>query len=65
MNTCVHLWQYLSEFILEWEILGNLADKSCRENHNTHFLFNNFSENHAVYDIWKNMLEPRRLRVTI
>jgi len=21
MNTCVHLWRYLSEFILEWDIL--------------------------------------------
>jgi len=29
------------------------------------FLFNNFSENRAVYDTWKNMLEPRRLWMTI
>jgi hypothetical protein len=39
--------------------MRNFSDKSCRENQNTHFMFNNFfSENHAVYEImWKNMAE--------
>ena len=45
--------------------MGNLADKNCRENRITHFLFNNFSENRTVYDMWKNMLESRRQRMTI
>ena len=31
----------------------NVSDKSCRENRNTHFLFDNFfSENRAVYNIY-------------
>jgi len=30
----VHLWQYLAEFLLEWETF-----QSCRENQNTHFVF--------------------------
>jgi len=36
-----------------------VADKSCRENQNTHSMFNNlFPENRTVYDImWKNMVE--------
>ena len=34
-------------------IIRNAADKSCRENQNTYFMFNNFFffENCAVYDI--------------
>ena len=39
-----------------------VSEKSCRENQNTHFMFNNiffFYENHAVYEImWKNIVEP-------
>jgi hypothetical protein len=32
--------------------MRNVLDKSCREDQNTHFMFNNFfSENHAVYEI--------------
>ena len=35
-----------------------VSHKSSRENQNTHFTFNNFSENRAIYDImWKNMAE--------
>ena len=43
--------------------MRNVLDKSCRENQNTHFVFNNFfpPENRAVYEImWKNMVEPDR-----
>ena len=32
------MWQYLAEFFLEWETFP----KICRENQNTHFMFNNF-----------------------
>ena len=39
----------------------NVSDKSCRENQNTHFVFDNvffFFENRAVYEImWKNIVE--------
>jgi hypothetical protein len=35
--------------------MRNVSDKSCRENQNTHFMFHNFFENHAIYEImWKN-----------
>jgi hypothetical protein len=36
----------------------NVADNSCTENRNTHFVFNTFYvENRAVYEImWKNMV---------
>jgi hypothetical protein len=33
----------------------NISDKSCRENQNTHFMFNKcYPENRAVYEtVWK------------
>jgi hypothetical protein len=47
--------------------MRNVSDKSCRENQNTRFMFNNFiSENRAVYEItWKNMVEADRSQVTM
>ena len=38
----------------------NISDKHCRENQNTHFMFNKIiSENRAVYDImWRNVVKP-------
>jgi hypothetical protein len=39
--------------------MRNVSDKRCRENHNTHFVFDFVFENRVVYDaIWKNILEP-------
>jgi hypothetical protein len=45
--------------------MRTVSDKSCRENQNTHFIFDNlFSENRAVYEItWKNMVEADRSQV--
>jgi hypothetical protein len=43
--------------------MRNVSDKSCGENQNKHFMFNNFFsfENSAVYEIiWKNKLAPVR-----
>ena len=41
----------------------NVGDKNCRENQNT-FFFN--TENRAVYEImWKNVVVPDRLQMTI
>jgi hypothetical protein len=37
MKTNVYFW-YLAQFFSEWEMI---SDKSCRENQNTHFMFNN------------------------
>jgi hypothetical protein len=46
--------------------MSNVSDKSCRENQNTYFMFNNFSENRAVYvTVWKIMVEPDRMQMTI
>jgi hypothetical protein len=47
--------------------MRNVSDKSCRENKNTHFMFNNFSfENCAIFEImWKNTVEPGRPQMTI
>jgi len=41
--------------------------QSCRENQNTHFIFNTvFSESRAVYEaMWKNMVEPDWPQMTI
>ena len=38
--------------------MGNVSNKRCRENQNTHFMFSNFfSENRAVYEImWKSVV---------
>jgi hypothetical protein len=42
--------------------LTSVSDKSCRQNQNTHFMFNNFSfENRFFYKVkWKNMAHPDR-----
>jgi len=38
MTTYVHLWQYVAEHFLVWEMD---SDRRCRENQNTNFIFNN------------------------
>ena len=42
--------------------MGNVLDKTCRENQNTHFIFSDFyPENRAVYEkMSKNLVEPER-----
>jgi hypothetical protein len=50
--------------------MRNVADKICRENQNTYFMFNNSPppplENRAVYEIMrKNTVEPDRPQKTI
>jgi len=43
-----------------------MADKSCRGNPDTHFVFNNFFFNCSFYEtVWKNIVEPGRPRMTI
>ena len=44
----------------------NALEKSCRENENIHFMFNNvFSENRAVCELKsKNMVEPEGPQMT-
>jgi len=47
--------------------MRNVSDKLCRENQNTHFMFNIiFSENRAVHEImWKNIVQLGRPQMTI
>ena len=47
--------------------MGNVSDKSCRQNQNTYFMLNNISsENHFVYMImWKNKVQPDSPQMTI
>jgi hypothetical protein len=47
--------------------MRNVSDKNCRENQNTHFVFNTFfSENRTVYEImWKNVVERDRPQMII
>ena len=43
--------------------MRSVSDRSCKENQNTHFMFNNFyfSENRAVYEImWKKYCTARQ-----
>jgi hypothetical protein len=47
--------------------MRSVADKSRRENPNTHFMSNkDFSENLAVYEVkWKTMVEADRPQMVI
>ena len=49
-------------------IMRVVSDKSCRENQDTHLMFNNvfFFKNRAVYEImWKNIVQPERPQMKI
>jgi hypothetical protein len=61
--TFSHLYQYLAEFFLEWEMCQIKFVEKIKK---THSVFNNFfSENCAVFEIvWKNMVEPERTQMT-
>jgi hypothetical protein len=43
-----------------------VSGRICREHQNTHFIFDNFFsfENRAVYDMWKNAVQPDRPQTT-
>jgi hypothetical protein len=47
--------------------MRNVSDKSCTENQNTNFIFNNcfFFFFPAVYEMWKNIVEPGRPQMTV
>ena len=46
--------------------MRTFLDRRCRGNQNTHFVFNNFFEYRAVYEIIsKNMVEPERPQMTL
>jgi len=60
----MYIFDHISLILLN---VRNISCKICRENQNTHFTFSNFfSENRVVQEImWKNMVQPRRLKMTI
>jgi hypothetical protein len=46
--------------------MRNNTDKICRENQNTHFVFNNHFFLNVAYEImWKNTVEPDRTQMKI
>ena len=53
--------------ISRWIILKmrNVSDKSCGENHNTHFMCNTFFLYRAVYNIMWKKVEPERPQMRI
>jgi hypothetical protein len=57
MKTNVYLWQYLTEFLLEWEMVHTKIVEKIK----THILRSvNLSENPAVYAImYRNILQSR------
>jgi hypothetical protein len=50
MKTCVHLWQYLAEYFLEWEIYQTKFVEKIK----THFMFNNFLFRKSCR-LWENV----------
>jgi hypothetical protein len=63
MKTCGHLWQYLVQFFLEWEMFCTKVVEKTQ----THCTFGTlFPEDRAVYDrMWKNMAQPDRPQMPI
>jgi hypothetical protein len=65
MKTDVFTFMTVSRFVFLRRRIA--LNGSCRENQNTHFMFNNFiSESNTVYvTTWKNVVEPERPQLTI
>jgi hypothetical protein len=63
LKTFAHLWQYLTQLFLEWEIL-EIKDTNKTKTHIP--CSATFSENRAVYETKsKNMVEPGRPQIAI
>jgi hypothetical protein len=60
----MYIFDYIS---LSSSYNKTVSTKSCRENQNTHFIFNNFFlENRVICEMtWKNAVEPGRPQMTI
>jgi len=43
--------------------MRNVSDKRCRENQNTHLMFNNFSPKTVPFMKLKNIVQPERPRM--
>jgi len=66
MITNIHIWSYLAQFFLEWEMFQS---KSVEEIETHHILCSAtifFFENRAIYEkMWKNIVEGGRPQMTI
>jgi len=63
LEDILHLWQYLAELPLEWEMFET---KAVEEIKHAFYVKQLFSENRAFYDImWKSMVQVNRPQVTI
>ena len=64
MNTNIHLWLYLADIILDWEIFQTKVVEKIKT---LIFCSVTFSpENPAMYEtVWKNMQEPDRPQITL
>jgi hypothetical protein len=61
MSTTHILFLYLAQFFLEWEMFQTKVVGEIK----THFVFNKFFENRAVYEImWKNTVQRGIPRMT-
>ena len=64
-------WRPIYIFVISRSItliMRNVSNKCCRENQNTHFVFNHlfFHKNRAVYEVMqKNIVQPDRPQITI
>jgi len=46
--------------------MRNISDKNCRENQNSFYIQQNFSEYRSVYETtWKNMEQPEGPHMTL
>jgi hypothetical protein len=62
LEVCKCFIIYLSVFLRMSNVLHNIST----EYKNTHCMFNNFAESHAIYEImWKNMAQPDKPRITV
>jgi hypothetical protein len=62
LKSRIHLWYYLFQFFLEWEMFQTEVVEKIK----THFTFNNFFPKIEPFmTMWNNNLEPIRPRMTI
>jgi hypothetical protein len=61
MKTFSHLWQYLAEFFLEWEMFQIKVVEEIKPHTS---MFNNVFQNRAVYEkMSENMVESERMQI--
>ena len=64
MNTLAHLWQYLAEFFLEWEMFEIKAVEKIKTRILCSVTF--FSENRVVCELmWEKMMQPETPQMTV